>query len=142
MLLKRNVIIHLLSLGVLCIGFLLFRYVLFDIHGMKQFPLGLFVIGVISLVISFFFNGKITPICTAFAYIIGFSIGVLFQEDGIDAGGTATNNLWIIWSVVFVFINLFVIMYNIAFVYRFCSPYNNISIYICICLVYESVFFV
>ena len=48
MLLKRNVIIHLLSLGVLCIGFLLFRYVLFDIHGMKQFPLGLFVIGVIS----------------------------------------------------------------------------------------------
>ena len=57
-------------------------------------------------VISFFFNGKITPICTALAYIIGFSIGVLFQEDGIDVGGTATNNLWIIWSVVFVFIIL------------------------------------
>lgn len=106
MILKRNVIIHLLSLGMLCIGFLLCRYVLFDIHSMKQFPSGLFVIGVISLVISFFFNGKITPICTAFAYIIGFSIGVLFQEDRIDLGGTATNNLWIIWSVVFVLIIL------------------------------------
>lgn len=120
MLLKRNVIIHLLSLGVLCIGFLLFRYVLFDIHGMKQFPLGLFVIGVISLVISFFFNGKITPICTAFAYIIGFSIGVLFQEDGIDAGGTATNNLWIIWSVVFVFIILGGIIFD-----KFVSPFKR-----------------
>ena len=95
MLLRRNVIIHLLSLGVLCIGLFLCRYVLFDIHGMKQFPFGLFVIGVISLVISFFFEGKITPICIAFAYIIGFSIGVLFQEDGIDAGGTATNNLYL-----------------------------------------------
>ena len=95
MLLKRNVIIHLLSLGVLCIGFLLFR---------------------------FFFNGKITPICTAFAYIIGFSIGVLFQEDGIDAGGTATNNLWIIWSVVFVFIILGGIIFD-----KFVSPFKKKS---------------
>ncbi|MBS6518574.1 MAG: hypothetical protein KH353_10365 [Clostridium sp.] len=38
MLNKKTIMIHVLSLGALCIGFILCRYVFFDIHGMKQWP--------------------------------------------------------------------------------------------------------
>ena len=102
MLNKKNIIVHLLSLCVLSIGFVLCRYVFFDIHGIKQLPVWLFVVGVISMAVSFFLEGKTTPICTAVAYIVGFIAGAIFQTNGVDAGGGTTNNLWIIWAVVFV----------------------------------------
>lgn len=95
-----------LSLCLLCTGFVLFRYVLFDIHGMKQLPVLLLGAGVVSVAISFFLEGKTTPIFTALAYIIGFIVGAIFQTNGIDAGGGATNNLWKIWVIVFVCITL------------------------------------
>lgn len=106
MLSKKNIIVHLLSLCVLCIGFVLCRYVFFDIHGNIGLPACLFIIGMVSVAISFFFKGKITPICTAFAYIVGFIAGVIFQTDGVDVGGGTTNNLWIIWVVVFICLTL------------------------------------
>lgn len=106
MLSKKNIIVHLLSLCVLCIGFVLCRYVFYDNHGMKQLPVWLFVVGTVSMAVSFFLEGKITPICTAVAYIIGFIAGVIFQTNGVDAGGGTTNNLWIIWVVVFVCLTL------------------------------------
>ena len=74
--LKKKIIIHLLSLGVLCSGFVLCRYVFFDIHGMKQWPAILFGIGIIAVVISFILDGKTTPICIAFSYIVGFVVGI------------------------------------------------------------------
>ena len=58
MLNKKNVVIHLLSLGVLCIGFILCRYVFFDMHEMKQWPVILFAIGIIAVAISFILEGK------------------------------------------------------------------------------------
>ena len=106
MLNKKNIIVHLLSLCVLSIGFVLCRYVFFDIHGMKQLPVWLFVVGVVSMAVSFFLEGKTTPICTSVAYIVGFIAGAIFQADGVDAGGGTTNDLWIIWIIVFVCITL------------------------------------
>lgn len=106
MLNKKNIIVHLLSLCLLCIGFVLCRYVFFDIHGMKQLPVWLFVVGMVSMAVSFFLKGKTTPICTAVAYIVGFIAGSIFQTNGLDAGGGTTNNMWIIWIVVFVCITL------------------------------------
>ena len=109
--------IHLLSLGALCIGFALCRYVFFDIHGMKQWPVILFVIGIIAVTISFILEGKTVPICTALLYIAGFVAGVFFQTDGTDSGGTTTNNLWIIWTVVFICLTLAGVIYD-----KFLSP--------------------
>ena len=106
MLNKKNIILHLLSLCVLCIGFVLCRYVFFDIHGIMGLPVWLFVVGMVSMAISFFLEGKTTPIFTALAYIIGFIAGTIFQTNGVDAGGGTTNNLWIIWIIVFVCITL------------------------------------
>ena len=76
MLNKKNIILHLLSLCVLCIGFVLCRYVFFDIHGIMGLPVWLFVVGMVSMAISFFLEGKTTPIFTALAYIIGFIAGI------------------------------------------------------------------
>ena len=106
MLSKKNIILHLLSLCGLCIGFVLCRYVFFDIHGMKEWPVDLFVVGIVFMVISFFLKCKIAPICTSVAYLIGFVAGTIFQTNGVDAGGGTTNNLWVIWTIVFVCITL------------------------------------
>lgn len=102
MLNKKNNIIHLVSLFILCVEFALCRYTFLEIHGMKQLPGLLFAVGMIFLVISFLKRGKMAPIVMALAYLIGFVAGVVFETDGVDAGGGATSNLWIIWTVVFV----------------------------------------
>lgn len=109
---KKNIFVHLLSLCVLFIGFVLCRYEFFYIHGNIGLPACLFIIGTVSVVISFFFKGKIIPICTAFAYIVGFIVGAVFQTNGVDVGGGTTNNLWIIWIVVFACLTLVGIIYE------------------------------
>ena len=45
---------------------------------------------------------KYVPAAASIAYMLAFLIGVLFQTDGVDPGGGRTNNLWIIWTVVFI----------------------------------------
>ena len=67
---------------------------------------------IIAVVISFILDGKTTPICIAFSYIAGFVVGIIFQTDGIDPGGARTNNLWIIWTVVFICLTLAGIIYD------------------------------
>ena len=112
MLNKKNIILHLLSLCALGIGFLLCRYVFFNIHGMKAWPVDLLVVGIVFIAISFFLKCKIAPICISVAYLIGFVAGTIFQTNGVDAGGGTTNNLWIIWTIVFVCITLACIIFE------------------------------
>lgn len=99
---KKNAIIHLVSFGILCVGFILTRYIFFEVHGMKQLPLVLFLSGIVVIGIAFLAKARQVSVFTALAYNVGFVAGVIFQNDGVDAGGTRTNNLWIIWTVVFV----------------------------------------
>ena len=65
---KKNFILHLISLGILCAGYVLTRYVFFDLHGMKAWPLVLFVCGIVVVGISFIEKGKQVPIFTALSY--------------------------------------------------------------------------
>lgn len=99
---KKNLILHLVSLSILCVGYVLARYIFLDLHGMKQWPLVLFVCGIVVIGISLIAKAKQVPIFTALSYIVGFVAGAIFQTDGLDARGGRTNNLWIIWTVVFV----------------------------------------
>lgn len=115
MLNKKNIKMHLLSLFILCAGFVLCRYVFFDIHGMKQLPAALFGVGMVFLAISIFLRGKMAPIIITLAYLIGFVAGVVFETDGIDAGGGATNNLWIIWTTVFICFSVICIITESAY---------------------------
>ena len=99
---NKNFILHVISLSILCSGYVLTRYIFLDLHGMKQWPLVLFGCGIVVMGISFIAKANKVPVFTALSYIVGFAAGVFFQTDGLDAGGGRTNNLWIIWTVVFV----------------------------------------
>ena len=90
----------LISLGVLAIGFVLIRYPLFKLHGMIQWPMTLAIICLAVIIVSIVLKAAITPLSTSASYIIGFFIAYIFQSDGTDPGGSRTNNLWIIWTVI------------------------------------------
>ena len=94
--------IALLSASVLMIGFVLIRFLLFELHGMKQWPFILMLLCLVVIVISIMLKAKMASIVSSVSYIIGFFIGYFFQKNGIDNGGGTTNNLWIIWTVIII----------------------------------------
>ena len=99
---KKSVVNHVIALGILLVGFILGRYVFFDVHGMKEFPVVLLILGLVVMVISGLSTKKIIPYFISVGYIIGFVLGFIFQETKIDANGVSVNNLWVIWAVVYV----------------------------------------
>ena len=99
---KRSLISHVIALGILLVGFVLGRYVFFDVHGMKEFPSVLLILGLAEMVISSLTSQKVLPYFISAGYIIGFVCGFLFQVTGMDANGVSVNNLWVIWAGVYV----------------------------------------
>lgn len=95
--------VGILSLVGILISYLVFRYPLFSLHGMKDFPLHLCVAGAALILISGVIRGnKVLPLMIALGYTVGFVMGVLFGYD-YDEG---LNNLWIIWLWCFVVASL------------------------------------
>ena len=92
---------HLISLVLLVLGFLIFRYGVFDLHGMKEWPLDLLIAGVLIWFLSLLGGKKYAPWFIPAGYFLGFWMGVLLHTEGTDPGGGTTDNLWIIWTVVF-----------------------------------------
>ncbi len=104
---KRINKIGLLSLFILIISFIVIRYALLEMHGMKQMPVMLLFPILLAMIVFCFAKVKIIPFVLAISYPIGFALGTMFQTYSVDAGGGATNNMWIIWtSVVIVMIVL------------------------------------
>ena len=101
---RKNLVVHLICLGILCLSFIVCRYAFFDLHGMKQWPELLFFVGLLALGASFLTKAAAAPVFTSLAYGIGFAAGWLFQTDGVDPGGGRTNNFWIIWTLAFLFL--------------------------------------
>lgn len=83
----------------LFISFLLCRYVFFDLHQMKQFPLVLFLLGLSIISVASIFDKAKLAICTVLGYNAGFTMGILFDADWTDSHGTRMTNTWI-WFVV------------------------------------------
>jgi len=81
---KPNLFWFLGSAVVLTIGFLLFRYTFFDLHGMSQWTFILFVLGLIIIITASIFDAKRILICTPSGYAIGFVLGMLFNTDSFD----------------------------------------------------------
>lgn len=99
---NRKIVLFSLSAIFLSFEFLLCRYVLFYLHGMKDWPKVLFVIGLMVILFSVIFNNKILLLTVLGGYILGFVIGYMFQSNSIHQGGSHTvNNMWEIWTIVF-----------------------------------------
>lgn len=82
------------ALSAIVAAYVVFRYPLFSLHGMKDFPLYLCILGAVLIVISGVLKGnRILPIAAALGYIIGFPAGKLFEQNY----GEGLNSMWIIW---------------------------------------------
>jgi len=81
---KSRVIWTVGAIVALCICFLLCRFSLFELHGMKQFPTILLIIGLIAIIIAAIFASRKVMICTVVGYIGGFTMGILFNTDGVE----------------------------------------------------------
>ena len=82
-------IISLISLTCM---YLIIRYPLFSLHGMKDWPFILFCTNAVIIVIaSMVFHKRKLPIFVTSAYAISFVIGYLFQFDY----GHELNSMWI-----------------------------------------------
>lgn len=94
-------IVGIVSLLVLIGSYLLFRYPLFGLHGMKDWPMVLLIPGIIAALIAGVILGKRTvPVFTAVGYVLGFFGGALFQSTYYDdSHGVTVNNMWAIWTV-------------------------------------------
>lgn len=90
-------IIMILLLGT---SYLISRFVLFQMHGMKQWPNFLALLSIIVIIVASLVGKRIIPAATVIGYIGGFILAMTFNTDGVDPGGGRTNNAWIIWTVV------------------------------------------
>jgi len=108
---KNNILWTLGTAVALSIGFLLLKFVLFDIHGMGQWTFILFIFGSVVIVVAAIFKACKIMISTPLGYVVGFVLGLLFNTDGTDIvdasgliihGGSGINNWWQIWTISFV----------------------------------------
>lgn len=95
----KNILWVLGTLAIMLLSYWFCRFFMFDFHGMKQYPMILFIVSLSILIISLFLKKHLLSIITILGYVGGFLIAFIFNSNGIDAGGGRTNNLWIIWTV-------------------------------------------
>ena len=89
-------------IGLLAISYFLCRFVFFEMHGMKQWPNLLAIVGLIIIVIASISGRRSLSIATLIGYLGGFILAMIFNADGVDQGGGRTNNDWKIWGTVFI----------------------------------------
>lgn len=86
------------ALAAIVAAYVVFRYPLFSLHGMKDFPLYLCILGAVLIAISGIGKGNRTlPVAVALGYILGFPAGKLFEQNY----GQGLNSMWIIWLICF-----------------------------------------
>ena len=110
---KKYTISQIASILFLILGFILCRYILFRSHGMKEWPVVLFLAGVIVLGISIYRKKFYLPLFISLGYSISWVIGAFTQSDGVDPGGGFTNNLWLTWLLSYVGIILVGIVFEL-----------------------------
>lgn len=99
---KQLFLIHLYSLGVLLLGFIICRYAVFGvIHGMKEWPVDLLIVGLGVHLISLLARKQYVPWFASGGYSIGFWLGAIFHTEKPALHGGIDDNLWEIWTVVF-----------------------------------------
>jgi hypothetical protein len=99
---KNKILWGVSMIGLLAISYWLCRFVFFGIHGMKQWPNMLAIVGLITIVIASTGGRRLLSVATIVGYIGGFVLGMIFNTDGVDQGGGGTNNAWKIWGTVFI----------------------------------------
>ena len=99
---KNKILWGICMTGLLAVSYWLCRFVFYGMHGMKDWPNMLAVVGLIIIVIASIVGNRILSVATVVGYMGGFALAMIFNTDGLDQGGGGTNNAWIIWGCVFI----------------------------------------
>lgn len=94
---KKLFVIHLMAVGVLLLELVLCRYVFFEVHGLKEWPYDLFKFGLVGLVFSLLAGKMYAPWITSVSYLAWFVLGVIFNQETVDAHGTRGDLMPFIW---------------------------------------------
>ena len=94
---------NLLWVLVLVGSFLLCRFGLFSLHGMKQWPVLLAVVGLLVLLAAMALHCRRLTVAASLGYLFGFGVALLFHREGTDPGGGRTDSLWLIWTAFYLF---------------------------------------
>ena len=85
----------------LLLAYLVARYGLFSLHGMKQWPTILLALGIVYLLLAWWRKLPVFGFCVSGGYLLGLALGLAFAVQGTDPGGGATSNAWLIWLMVY-----------------------------------------
>lgn len=96
---KDRLIQGLIPAGILVFSYVLVKYMLFSMHGMKQWPFILMIITLPEVILGICLNRKVFPWFASCSYGAGFFFALLFHSRSVDPGGGTTDNLWIIWTI-------------------------------------------
>jgi drug/metabolite transporter (DMT)-like permease len=106
----------------LAAGYILCGHVFLFLHGMGQWPIILFVVGLIVIGIAAISNRQKVMMLVVAGYVVGFAAGMLLNWDThhpYRAPGVYTNNNWLIWTAVYlVFIGVGIVWEVVAGVKR------------------------
>lgn len=91
------------SVGIVALSYLLVRFPLFEMHGMKDWPDLLAILSIVIIVMASILKKRRVFVGVIVGYLGGFILAMIFRQEGFDAGGGATSNGWIIWTVFFLF---------------------------------------
>jgi hypothetical protein len=82
---------------------------------MYDWPLYLFVFGLIAIVVAALIFSRKAMICVPVGYMAGFLLAWLLNTDGVDPGGGQINNAWIIWTVSFIVVVFAGVVWGFAY---------------------------
>lgn len=88
------------SLLALAVGFIVIRFALFGLHGMKQWPMLLFCAAAVVCAAGALVKAYFTACITSAGYIVGFAVALSLAKTTVDPVMGAVNNLWFIWLIV------------------------------------------
>lgn len=90
-------------LSAVCLAgaYLLCRFGLFSLHGMKQWPAVLAAAGFAALVAAALYDFWIASSTTIVCYPTGCFLGLWLGKTQTDPGGGQTHSGWIIWTIIF-----------------------------------------
>ena len=94
------------AIAALSVALLVIRYALFEIHGMMQWPIALFLFGLVVIGISAIVGSQKVMIGTVTGYVAGFVLGMVIFPDvsrfDLNSGHDVYYG-WAIWLGSFLF---------------------------------------
>lgn len=88
-----------LGLLTLIFSYFLIRFPLFHLHGMKDWPLFMFVIALISFLLLE--RTRKNKSMASLGYPISFVISLVFSSRSYDQGGGVLSDGWKLWLIIY-----------------------------------------